>query len=99
MNAVIYARYSSDNQHEESILAQLRACREYAVRNNIKIVHEYIDRAQSARSDRRAEFQQMIADSKKRSSRRSLFTSLIDFPATATTTPYTAKNCATTASP
>lgn len=66
MNAVIYARYSSDNQHEESILAQLRACREYAVRNNINIVHEYIDRAQSARSDRRVEFQQMIADSKKK---------------------------------
>ena len=29
-------------------------------------MHEYIDRAQSARSDRRVEFQQMIADSKKK---------------------------------
>lgn len=29
MNAVIYARYSSDNQREESISAQLRAGREY----------------------------------------------------------------------
>lgn len=66
MNAVIYARYSSDNQSEESIQAQLRACREYAERNNINIVHEYCDRAQSARSDRRVEFQKMIADSKKK---------------------------------
>lgn len=65
MNAVIYARYSSDNQSEESIQAQLRACNEYAERNHINIVHEYIDRAQSARSDKRANFQQMIADSKK----------------------------------
>lgn len=65
MNAVIYARYSSDNQSEESIQAQLRACYEYAERNQIKIIHEYIDRAQSARSDKRVSFQQMISDSKK----------------------------------
>lgn len=66
MNAVIYARYSSDNQSEESIQAQLRACNEYAERNRINIVHEYIDRAQSARSDKRTNFQNMITDSKKR---------------------------------
>lgn len=30
MNAVIYARYSSDSQREESIEGQLRECREYA---------------------------------------------------------------------
>ena len=30
MNAVIYARYSSDSQREESIESQLRECREYA---------------------------------------------------------------------
>lgn len=65
MNAAIYARYSSDNQSEESIQAQLRACREYAERNHINIVHEYIDRAQSARSDKRTSFQQMIKDSEK----------------------------------
>lgn len=29
MKAVIYARYSSDNQREESIEGQLRECREY----------------------------------------------------------------------
>ena len=31
MNAVIYARYSSDSQREESIEGQLRECREYAL--------------------------------------------------------------------
>ena len=44
MNAVIYARYSSDNQREESIEGQLRECREYAERNNMTIVGMYIDR-------------------------------------------------------
>lgn len=64
MNAVIYARYSSDNQTEESINAQLRACHEYALKNNITVQHEYIDRAFSARSDARPEFLHMISDSK-----------------------------------
>ena len=35
MNAVIYARYSSDSQREESIEGQLRECGEYAQRNGI----------------------------------------------------------------
>ncbi len=41
MNAVIYARYSSDNQREESIEGQLRECREYADRNNITLIGSY----------------------------------------------------------
>ena len=49
MNAVIYARYSSDNQREESIEGQLRDCREYAEQNKLAIVGNYIDRALSAR--------------------------------------------------
>ena len=44
MNAVIYARYSSDSQREESIEGQLRECRDYAERNNMTIVGTYIDR-------------------------------------------------------
>ena len=48
MNAVIYARYSSDNQREESIEGQLRECLSYAEKNNLKIVNHYIDRAFSA---------------------------------------------------
>ena len=43
--AVAYARFSSDNQRDESIDAQLRAIRKYADDNNIVIVREYIDRA------------------------------------------------------
>lgn len=37
MNAVIYARYSSDNQREESIEGQLRECREYAGHNGMNV--------------------------------------------------------------
>ena len=65
MNAVIYARYSSDRQREESIEGQLRECTEYAVKNNIDIVGSYIDRALSARTADRPDFQRMIADSAK----------------------------------
>ena len=52
MNAVIYARYSSDSQREESIEGQLRECREYAERNNMTIVGTYIDRSLSAKNSR-----------------------------------------------
>jgi len=61
--AVIYARFSSDMQREESIEAQVRACREYAARNHIEIVGEYIDRSLSATTDRRPEFQRMVRES------------------------------------
>ena len=60
MNAVIYARYSPDSQREESIEGQLRECREYAERNNMTIVGTYIDRALSAKTADRPEFQHMI---------------------------------------
>ncbi len=63
MRAVIYARYSTDNQREESIEGQLRECREYADKNGITIIGEYIDRALSAKTDNRPNFQKMIRDS------------------------------------
>lgn len=62
--AVIYARYSSDKQTEQSIEGQLYDCKEYASRNDIQIVGEYIDRAMTGRSDDRPQFQKMIEDSK-----------------------------------
>ena len=62
MKAVIYARYSSDNQREESIEGQLRECKEYAERNGILVLQSYIDRALSAKTDNRPEFQQMIKE-------------------------------------
>ena len=65
MKAVIYARYSSDNQREESIDGQLRECKEYAERNDITVLGTYIDRALSAKTDNRPEFQRMIKDSAK----------------------------------
>ena len=66
MKAVIYARYSSDNQREESIEGQIRDCKEYAKYNDISIVGSYIDRAMSAKTDNRPNFQKMIKDSAKR---------------------------------
>lgn len=67
MNAVIYARFSSDRQREESIEGQLRECREYAEANGITIVGEYIDRALSAskETEKRLDFLRMIKDSSK----------------------------------
>lgn len=63
MNGVIYARYSCSNQREESIEGQLRECIDYAKKNNISIICEYIDRAYSAKTDNRPEFQRMIKES------------------------------------
>ncbi|MCL2838143.1 MAG: recombinase family protein [Oscillospiraceae bacterium] len=64
-NAVIYARYSSDNQTENSVEGQLRECKEYAEKQGITILNTYIDRALSAKTDNRPEFQRMIKDSGK----------------------------------
>lgn len=65
MKAVIYARYSSDSQREESIDGQIRECTQYCEKNGITIVNHYIDRAFSAKTDNRPEFLQMIKDSAK----------------------------------
>ena len=63
MRGVIYARYSSDNQREESIEGQIRECKVFAERNGIDIIGSYIDRAFSAKTDNRPDFQRMIKDS------------------------------------
>jgi len=65
MRAVIYARYSCDNQREESIEGQLRECRAFAERKGFNLVGSYIDRAMSAKTDNRPEFQRMIKESGK----------------------------------
>jgi DNA invertase Pin-like site-specific DNA recombinase len=66
MKAVIYARYSSDAQREESIEGQIRECGEFAKRKGYKIINTYTDKALSGkRADNRPQFQQMIADSKQ----------------------------------
>ena len=66
MKAVIYARFSSDNQREESIVAQLRACREYCKRKGYAVIKEYTDEAFTARSDDRPAYQEMLKDAKQK---------------------------------
>ena len=65
MNAVIYARYSSSSQREESIEGQVKECTAYAERNGYNIIGTYADRAISGTTDNRPQFQKMIADSKE----------------------------------
>lgn len=65
IKAVIYARYSSHSQREESIEGQIRECQDFASRNGFVIIDEYIDRALSGKTDNRENFQRMIKDSEK----------------------------------
>ena len=65
MKAVIYARYSCDNQREESIEGQLRECKAFAEKKDMTVIGTYIDRAMSAKTDNRPEFQRMITESSK----------------------------------
>lgn len=57
-----YGRFSSNNQREESIDAQLRAIRDYCEKEGIELVAEYTDEAQSGKTDDRDEFQEMVND-------------------------------------
>lgn len=63
--AVIYARYSSASQTEQSIEGQLDVCKKYAQENDLQIVDTYIDRAMTGKNDQRAAFQQLLSDSEK----------------------------------
>lgn len=60
--AVAYYRYSSHAQSEQSIEGQRHDCETFAERSGIKIIKEYIDRATSAKTDNRPQFQKMIND-------------------------------------
>lgn len=66
MKAVIYARYSSSSQREESIEVQIRECTKFAEQNGYTVLKHYIDKAISGTTDKRPDFQQMIQDSKTR---------------------------------
>ena len=66
MNVVLYARYSDSKQREESIEGQLEWCYDYAKREGHSVIGEYIDRAISAKTDERPQFQKMIKDSSKK---------------------------------
>ena len=65
-NAVIYARYSSNNQQETSIEGQIAAAKKYALDKGYRIIQEYCDRAKTGTNDNREEFQKMLRDCEKR---------------------------------
>ncbi len=64
--AVIYARYSSHGQTEQSIEGQLHDNHAWAKQNNITVIGEYIDRAVTGTKDARPDFQRMIEDAAKK---------------------------------
>ena len=64
--AVIYARYSSDNQREASIEDQLEVCRRYIASQGWTLTVTYADRAQSGASRFRPDFQRLLADAEAR---------------------------------
>ena len=66
MKAVIYARYSSSSQREESIEGEVEDCTAFAERNGYTIIGTYADRAVSGTTDNRPQFQKMIKDSKRK---------------------------------
>ena len=63
--AAAYARYSSDRQSDISIEAQLEEIKRFAREKGYEIVAVYTDRAQSASTDERPQFQKMVEDAKK----------------------------------
>ena len=64
--AVIYARYSSAGQNEQSIAGQVEVCKKWANDNDVSIVHIYHDEAISGKTDKRPDFQRMIKDAKSK---------------------------------
>ena len=61
--AFAYARYSSENQSEDSIETQMESICRYAAANGFQVVQTYCDRATSATStDDRTEFLRMFSD-------------------------------------
>lgn len=63
--AVIYARYSSHNQREESIEQQIACCTDFARENNLSVSEVYADKAITGKTDRRLQFQRMLRDAEK----------------------------------
>lgn len=57
--AVIYARFSSHSQNEQTIDTQVDICTSYAKKNNLNIVHVYKDKCKTGTNDNREEFQQI----------------------------------------
>ncbi|PWK61250.1 DNA invertase Pin-like site-specific DNA recombinase [Aminobacter sp. AP02] len=62
MKVAIYARYSSNNQRDASIVDQLRVCRVHAEKQGWQVIDEYTDHAMSGASLLRPGVQALIAD-------------------------------------
>ena len=62
---VIYARFSSHNQREESIEQQIAECKAFAAITGITIVGIYSDSAKTGKTDRRPQFQKLQRDAEK----------------------------------
>lgn len=62
-NCVIYARFSSHGQNEQSIEAQVRICKEFAEKKGLNIVNIYPEKARTGTNDNRPAFQKMMKDS------------------------------------
>src|SRR5699024_10967201 len=68
MNAVIYARVSTDDQAREgySIAAQKELLEDYAERHGLTIIDEYIDEGKSGKSiDGRAQMTHLLRDASR----------------------------------
>ena len=59
--AAAYARYSTDNQTENSIAYQMHEITGYCAKNNIRLTHSFIDEGQSGTNTDRDGFQDMLA--------------------------------------
>ena len=61
-NCVIYARFSSRGQNEQSIETQVNICTELAQKNGYNVINVYSDKARTGTNDARPAFQRMIKD-------------------------------------
>ena len=68
LRCCIYARVSTEEQAERdlSIPFQLERCKYHAQGNGWEVVKEFVDAGESARTDKRPEFQEMITAARNR---------------------------------
>jgi len=68
IRAAVYCRVSTEEQAAEgmSIMAQKKALAEYAAKNHMVVVDEFIDEGVSARTAERKQFQRMVSNAKKK---------------------------------
>lgn len=64
--AAAYARYSTDNQTENSIEYQMHEITGYCLKHHIKLTHQFVDEGCSGTNTNRASFQQMIEAARRR---------------------------------